>query len=254
MASYDPLLYALVHTGTPGDLGFYRRQCAGAERVLELGCGYGRLVAELAGAGHEVVGLDRDVGLLELAESRLDSLRAEVADRITLTQGDMRAFALGEAFDRIVIPHSGLYCLLTEADVEACLRCVALHLAPGGRLVLDAYAADGFHEECLPEDYPEDQLDEVALIALDRVVYDVYERSVWDRDAQRMVATYVHVPDRGGRAIEYAIEQRYLLRGQLETLLERVGLTPLSIHGDFEGGDYDAESDLIAVVAERPVS
>jgi hypothetical protein len=67
-----------------------------------------------------------------------------------------------------------------------------------------------------------------------------------------MVATYVHVPDRGGRAIEYAIEQRYLLRGQLEGLLRRAGLTPLSVHGDFEGGSYDAESEVLAVVAERP--
>jgi hypothetical protein len=31
---YDPALYALIHRGTPGDLGFYQRACQGVDRVL----------------------------------------------------------------------------------------------------------------------------------------------------------------------------------------------------------------------------
>ena len=52
-------LYALTHRGTAGDVGFYRRACAGASSVLELGCGSGRLLKRLARPGRQLVGLDR---------------------------------------------------------------------------------------------------------------------------------------------------------------------------------------------------
>ena len=44
---YDRRLYASVHRGNPGDVGFYERLCAEARTVLELGCGYGRVLSRL---------------------------------------------------------------------------------------------------------------------------------------------------------------------------------------------------------------
>ena len=50
-ARFDATLYRQLHVGTPGDVDFYRRQCAGAQGVLELGCGDGRILAPLAAEG-----------------------------------------------------------------------------------------------------------------------------------------------------------------------------------------------------------
>lgn len=246
---YDPILYALVHNGTPGDLAFYRQACQGADRVLELGCGYGRVLVELAEAGHEVVGIDLDDGLLELTSDALADLNEEARLRARVLRGDMRRPPVQGPFDRILIPHSGLYCLLSDDDVRACLRSARALLAPGGKLVLDAYAADGFHQECEPEDMADDQLEEVALIAAHGQVYDVYERSRWDKANQTMVATYVHKPQDASPPVEASIEQRYLLRAQLEAHLEQAGFTVDSFVGDFAGAAYDQDSELWAVVA-----
>ncbi len=41
---YPPALYAELHVGNPGDLAFYREHCVGASSILELGCGYGRVM------------------------------------------------------------------------------------------------------------------------------------------------------------------------------------------------------------------
>ena len=50
-------LYSLLHlNGFPGDTDFYRRECAGAARVLELGAGDGRIGAALL-ASPEVLSL-----------------------------------------------------------------------------------------------------------------------------------------------------------------------------------------------------
>src|SRR5580698_5757926 len=64
-------LYALTHRGTAGDAAFYVRTCSDADRVLELGSGYGRLIAKLARPGRLVTGLEVDAALLSLARREL---------------------------------------------------------------------------------------------------------------------------------------------------------------------------------------
>jgi SAM-dependent methyltransferase len=251
MAPYDPLFYALVHQGNPGDVALYLEQCAGASRVLELGCGYGRLSLALAQAGSEVWGIDVHHGLLALAESRRIAREAAVSARVHLVHGDMRAIPPMGTFDVIVIPFSGLYCLENDEDVLRCLRSARASLTADGVLLFDAYSADGFHEECAPEDYADDELEHVALIAKDGVAYDVYERSTWDRAQQRLVATYVHVPDGAGDPVEHAIAQRYLLSKQIPPLLSEAGFRVEQMWGSFDKGPYSQDSEML-IVRARP--
>jgi SAM-dependent methyltransferase len=239
---YPADLYAAIHDGTPGDVEFYRRQCDGASSVLELGCGHGRILSELAQAGRDVVGLELDAGQLALARDTL------AGRGVQLIEGDMRTFDLGRRFDRILIPHTGLYCLLSEHDVVACLQAVARHLHPDGRLVLDAYHADDFHRDSIPEDLDPRTLVPLAQIEARGVRWQVLERSSWDRGAQRITATYVHVPAEG-ETIEGSIEQRYLLTEQLAPLLERAGLRLLSRGRSFDDAPGSEPSDVWWAVA-----
>jgi SAM-dependent methyltransferase len=251
MAAYDPVFYALVHQGNPGDVAFYLQECAGAARILELGCGYGRLSLALAQTGSEVWGIDLHDGLLALAESRRSALDVAAAARVHLSHGDMRAIQIAGPFDFIIIPFSGLYCLDSDEDVLRCLSSARALLAPNGVLLFDSYAADGFHEECVPEDYAEDTLDHVALIAKEGVAYDVYERSSWDRVQQRLVATYVHVPDGEGETIEHDIAQRYLLSNQVAGLLTQAGFRIEHLWGSFDRGPFGPDSEALIVRARR---
>lgn len=253
MVVYDPVLYALVHQGNPGDVALYLEECAGAARILELGCGYGRLSLALAQEGSEVWGIDLHDGLLALAESRRATLDAKVAARVHLTHGDMRAIAVEGPFDFVIIPFSGLYCLDSDDDVLRCLQTARDLLTSDGVLLFDGYAADGFHEDCMPDDYPDDALEHVALIAKDGVSYDVYERSTWDRAQQRLLATYVHVPDGGGAQIEHVIAQRYLLSSQVVRLLSEAGFRVEHMWGAFDRSAFDAESEQL-IVRARPAS
>ena len=226
MTPDEAALYAKVHDGAPGDVDFYRGQTEGAARVLELGSGWGRVASALECG--EVVGLESDAGMRALgSQSGFEAI-----------EGDMRDFSLGR-FDRVIVPFTGIYCLLTEDDLLACLGCVARSLAPGGRLIFDAYAADAFHAEALPEDYPDDQREVVATIEHGGQELTVWERSTWDRERQRMDATYVYEDPFGHRVATIEIGHRYLLRGQLEPLLERAGLSLVSIAGGFEGEPFE---------------
>jgi SAM-dependent methyltransferase len=102
------------------------RQCAGARRVLEIGCGDGALLGLLAAAGHEVTGVDRDERALELAAAML----ARRGLRVDL-HPDLRSVG-HRGFDAVVLAE-----VVEHLDDPATtLAETARLLSPGGRLVL----------------------------------------------------------------------------------------------------------------------
>ncbi|MCK6508836.1 methyltransferase domain-containing protein [Myxococcota bacterium] len=139
---YDVSLYQITHRGNAGDIAFYRRVCRGAETVLELGCGWGRVMRPLLEAGHRVTGLDLHPDMIAALQQRLSSAPDAIRDRASLILADMSEFSLPQRFDRVLIPYNGLYVLLSESAQRACLQRAFDHLVAGGELWLDLYQVD----------------------------------------------------------------------------------------------------------------
>ncbi len=254
---YPAELYELVHRGTAGDVAFYQRVCGEAgpalpRSVLELGCGYGRVLEGLRHLDVQLTGLEIDRELLDRAAARLGD-----APNVRLVQGDMRSFdrvgtfAPRTGFDRILIPHGGVYCLPDDASCVACFRCCAELLAEGGRLVFDAYAADAFHRDEDPADHVDERLDPVVRVEFEGRSYDVFERSRWERSRQQLDVTYEYIPRGGGEVLQGRLLHRYLLRDQLAPLLEQAGLRLQSLHGDWRAHPSSSESDMWVATAAR---
>ena len=108
-----------------------------AGRVLDAGCGTGRVALELARCGHEVTGIDVDPSMLAEA-------RAQAADEglaVDLVLGDLTDLLGARArYDLVAAPGNVIVYLTpgTEADVVAAM---AGALRPGGLLVA-GFAAD----------------------------------------------------------------------------------------------------------------
>lgn len=247
MATYPPQLYAALHSGTEGDLEFYRSATDGCARILELGCGFGRVLEALAQPERSLVGLDLDAGLLAMAQARVDALPKPRT--IELSAGNMQTFELDRTFDCILLPYNGIYCLLDESAVVAMLERVRAHLAPGGRFIFDAYEADDFHRGAGDESWGDDDWAELALIEVPAGVYSVYERSRWDRGKQRIDVDYRHIPVGGGATIDTELPQRYLLSDQLEPLLGRAGLELQRFERAFDGSPRNANAEQWVAVA-----
>jgi SAM-dependent methyltransferase len=98
--------------------------------VLDAGCGTGRVAIELARRGIEVVGVDREAGMLATAQERAPGLSWIEADLATLDLRDEHGDAV--IFDLVVM--AGNVMLFTH-DRVATVASSARHLAPGGRLV-----------------------------------------------------------------------------------------------------------------------
>ncbi|MHB8898820.1 MAG: methyltransferase domain-containing protein [Thermoguttaceae bacterium] len=124
-----------------------RKYCEGeVRRLLEPACGSGRLVAELAGRGYEMVGLDLSRPSLRYLRRRLDrrKLKAEIL------HADMTDFALGRRVDAAYSTFDGFRHLLTEEAARSHLECVAGCLQPGGIYLLGLHLLPpDADEECV---------------------------------------------------------------------------------------------------------
>ncbi len=243
----DARLYALLHRGNPGDAQFYVRRCRGARHALELGVGAGRIAGALASAGVPVTGIDNHAGLLELAKRDLVETGAA---KFQLVLTDMRSFELGAKFDRIVIPYSGLFCLLDAASVQACLTRCRQHLMPNGRLLFDVYEADSFHADCEPDAFDESEREHVVDLADDETRLSVFERSTWNKATQRLEMTYEYFDEQGRLLHSSLVRHRYWLLDQFAPTLAEAGLCIENLHGGFAGEPPSLDAEVIAVEAK----
>jgi SAM-dependent methyltransferase len=104
-------------------------------RVLDAGCGPGRVGTFLAAAGHTVVGVDGDPVLIAAAEADHPGPRWIV--------GDLAELDLGEQFDGIVCAGNVMTFLAPSTRREV-LRRLRAHLAPGGRAAIGFGAGRGY--------------------------------------------------------------------------------------------------------------
>ncbi len=246
---FDADLYRMLHRGYAGDVDFYLRVCEGAGRVLELGCGDGRVSLPLAESGVSVTGIDLHPEMLAAASADRDDASTEVQGRLRYLQKDISAFTLEPPFDRIIAPYTTLYVLDPDAR-RACLRCVERHLAPDGVFVFDVYPAEWIREEGSYAD-PEPLL--ISRMNYGDRAIEVYEQDAHDVEAQRVSVTYIHEIRDGDeqRTVTYTIDHYYLVLDQIEPTLAEAGLSLVAIEGDFDGGPFEESAERLVVTARR---
>lgn len=98
-------------------------------RVLDAGCGTGRVAVELARRGHDVVGVDLDPSMLAVARREAPHLSWVEADLAHLDPAD-----LGDPFD-LVVCAGNVVPLLAEGSEPAAVAALAAALRPGGALL-----------------------------------------------------------------------------------------------------------------------
>ena len=130
----DPRLVAIYDALNPtGPCEAFYMNLAGSvvQRVLDVGCGTGRLACELAARGHSVTGVDPSDEMLELARQRLNG------DRVEWIKGRATEFVVDGEFDLIVMTGHAFQVLLSDRDILDGLERIRKHLSANGRLAFE---------------------------------------------------------------------------------------------------------------------
>ncbi len=120
------------------------------KRVLEIGCGTGRLTIPLARegvcGGFRVIGLDTEAAMLDRAREHLRDEPEEVQQAVRFVQGDARDLSSiglsAECVDVILMPYGVAHHFLTYEDQLAAWQAAHERLSPGGLFVVDITMPD----------------------------------------------------------------------------------------------------------------
>jgi len=236
------------------DLDFYldfSRSVGG--KILELGCGTGRILIPIAAAGCQIVGLDLSRYMLAKCQEKLRNQPEEVQKRVRLVCGNMINFELRETFSLIITPFRSFQHLVSVGEQLACLRCVNRHLTIKGRLILDLFQVDPrrmydpvYTKES--EDFSEIKLPDGRkfrrshrIVAFHRAEqYNVIE-----------MIFYVTYPNGRTERLVQAFPFRYFFRYEVEHLLARSGFRVVNLFGNFDKSLLTDDSPEMIFVAEK---
>jgi SAM-dependent methyltransferase len=122
------------------DVPFYRdlAQHYGGP-VLEIACGTGRVLIEIARKGIEIWGVDFSKEQLAVLNAKLQNEPESVRSVVRLFKDDMRTFSLGQKFRLAMIPFRPMQHMYTVDDQVSALSTAKAHLRPDGLLVFDVF-------------------------------------------------------------------------------------------------------------------
>lgn len=223
------------------DLGFYAEMAnkAGGP-VLELGCGTGRVLLPLARQGIEITGLDASPSMLQVCTEKLADEPVDLQERVTLLEGDMTRFDVGDSFHLVTIPFRSFQHLLETQQQLDCLANVHRALAPGGKFILDLFnpwlerlVDKRFREESKPE--PEFRMpDGRKVVRTDRTVEcDLHTQVV----TVELIHSTAHPDGRTERSAQ-TLSLRYFFRYEVEHLLARSGFVVEALYADYDKSPY----------------
>jgi SAM-dependent methyltransferase len=109
-------------------LAFERFGTGEMKRILEPGCGSGRLIVSLAEKGYDVTGFDLSDSMLKFLNKQL----AKKKLKATTYKQDMTTFEVDEPYDVVLNTFNTFRHLLTEDAAESHFHAVAKALRPGG--------------------------------------------------------------------------------------------------------------------------
>jgi SAM-dependent methyltransferase len=257
----DAALYDYEYRRRRADVTFYRelaKRHGGGKptRILELGAGSGRVTIPLARDGHTVVGIDQSRAMLDKLRARVEALPKSVAPRVIALEGDLRGFRvpakLATPFPLAIAAFNVLEHLYTRGEIDACLRAVAAHLAPGGIFAFDVQLPDlGWLARDPSRRWAKTRFtdpttkramfystnhdyDPISQIAVIRLYYDPADGKP------------------GGHVVQ--LTQRKFFPAELEALVAHAGFRVIERYGDFSFGPLDGRAEsqvLVCQVAPR---
>lgn len=204
-------------------------------KILDAGCGLGRISVELALRGLEVTGVD-------LIQSELEAAAETAADEnvdLELIRADLRTFKSDKKFDCAVNLYTSFgYCDTIEEDAQI-LKSIFDSLRSGGYFILE-----NLSRETAIMNFTEGEWFERA----GKTVLTEFEVvGAWEGLRSR----WILIDNKTGGRIVHEFVQRLYSAVELKRILLGIGFKSVEIYGNYDFSPYNQNAKTMVIVARK---
>lgn len=223
-------------------------------RIVDLGCGTGKLAIPLAEAGYRVLGIDLSPDMLAVAREKAASADLPSGGSLAWSCQDMRQWRAEEPADCVFSFCDCLNYVLEEDEVRRVFERTFDGLRPGGLFVFDVHAPAQILAYAEGQPYV---WDEDGLAYIWTCEYDPERIQVEHRLTFFAAEDGEDGPDAGTGSARYVRfrevhRQRAHLPDFLSDELRRAGFIVLDRCADFSWAPPDDEAERLFFVARKP--
>jgi SAM-dependent methyltransferase len=241
-ARYYDLIYDQIRAGI--DHRFYLDAIAEVQgKILEIGCGTGRLMSAALARGADMYGIDVSEPMLNRFKKKL---KPSETDRISRQSAS--DFSFDEKFGLIIAPFRVFSHLISVEEQITCLENVAGHLEEDGRFIFDVFIPDpGMLAEGLSRHMDFEGVDEKGkqfrrYVTTKSCIVTQTTEVFWELEWET---------DHGWESESWKMPFRYFFRYELEHLIARSPLQLRQCYGDFELNPLRTDSKEFIIICNH---
>lgn len=236
--NYGPIMFDTQRWAEAPAVADYVCKIAGLSKgakILDAGCGPGRISVELAALGLDVTGVDLMQNELDAAA---ESATAEGVD-LELIKADLRTFTTDKKFDAAINLYTSFgYCDTIEEDVQI-LQSIYNCIKDNGFFILE-----NISRETAIRYFTEGEWFERAgkTVLTQFTVEGAWEglRSKW-----------ILIDNTTGERMEHEFVQRLYSAVELKRLMLGIGFKSVEIYGDYDFSPYNQNAKTMVIVARK---
>jgi SAM-dependent methyltransferase len=131
--------YYDLNPDRPDDVSFYRRLVASPDaKILELGCGTGRVLLPLSEACGYIHGIDLSPAMISVCRKKLKDANIGI-DRVWVEVGDIATIDLIQKFDLIIAPYRVIQSIGNNGRIDGLFESIRNCLSLEGSCVLNVF-------------------------------------------------------------------------------------------------------------------
>lgn len=235
---YAPIMFDDARWAEAPTVAQYVKDIAGlgeGAKILDAGCGLGRISVELAALGLDVTGVD-------IIQSELDAARESAEAEgvpLTLINHDLRSFQAREQFDCAINLYTSFgYCATIEEDMKI-LKNIADSVKTGGTFIMECTS----RETAIMYFTAGEEFERAGY----KVVTHFEVVGAWEG----LRSQWTLYPLDSKQAIDHTFIQRLYPATFLRDKLIDFGYSKVNIYGDFDKSPYNEHARTMLIIGKK---
>lgn len=238
---YAPIMFDDARWAEAPTVAQYVKDIAGlgeGDKILDAGCGLGRISVELAALGLAVTGVD-------IIQSELDAARESAEAEgvpLTLINHDLRSFQAREQFDCVINLYTSFgYCATIEDDMKI-LKNIADSVKTGGTFIMECTS----RETAIMYFTAGEEFERAGY----KVVTHFEVVGAWEG----LRSQWTLYPLESKQAINHTFIQRLYPATFLRDKLIDFGYSKVNIYGDFDKSPYNEHARTMLIIGKKQIA